>query len=112
MTPRRGNANTVVAFAVGAFIGAGIALLLAPESGEEMRRDVRRFGKKALNKIQKIRMEVGRSIDNMAEAVWDTVQKDFDRGRDWTESTLAEVQRALDGGKEFIRGEIGKIRGS
>jgi gas vesicle protein len=112
MTSRRGNGNTVVAFALGAFIGAGIALLLAPESGEKMRRDVRRFGKKALNKTQEIRTEVGRSIDNMADAVWDSLQEDFDRGREWTENTLADVQRALDAGKEFIRGEIGKIRGS
>jgi gas vesicle protein len=112
MTPRGGNRNTVVVFAVGAIIGAGIALLLAPESGEEVRRDVRRLGKKALNKTQALRAELNRSIDKIADAVWDRLQEDFERGREWTENTLSGVQRALESGKEFIRDEIDKIRPS
>jgi gas vesicle protein len=112
MAPKKGNGNTVVAFAVGTFVGAGIALLLAPQSGEKTRRDVRRIGKKAMNITQELRSELSRAIDNMADSVWDTLQEDFERGRGWTENTLSEVQRALDGGRDFIRGEIDKIRGS
>jgi gas vesicle protein len=109
MTSRSESTNTIAALAVGVFIGAGIALFLAPKSGKGMRRDARRLGKKALNKTQALRLELSRSIDNIADTVWERLQEDMDRGRDWTENTLSEVQRALEAGKDFIRGEIDKV---
>ena len=112
MTASDQKENTIVAFAAGALLGAGVALLLAPQSGKKTRRDVRRLGKKALNKTQALRLELSRSIDSMADDVWERVREEMDRGRDWTESTVAEVQRALEAGRDFIRAEIDKVKRS
>jgi gas vesicle protein len=111
MAPKERKENSVFAFAVGVFLGAGIALLLAPQSGERVRRDIRRMGKKALNKTQALQLELSRSIDNMADDVREKLQAEMNRGREWTENTLAEVRKVLDAGKEYIRGEIDKIKG-
>lgn len=112
MTPKDQKGNNIVAFTVGAFIGAGIALFLAPQSGKKTRRDVGRLGKKALNKSQALRLELSRSIDNMADGVWERLQEELERGRDWTQDTIADVQRALEAGKDFIGREIDKVRRS
>ena len=111
MTPRGGKGKSIVAFAAGAFLGAGITLLLAPKSGERMRRDIRRVGQKALNRTQALRLELSRSLDNMADDVWEELQAKLDSGRNWTDSTISEIQNALSVGKDFIRNEIDKVRG-
>lgn len=111
MAPKNEKANTLLAFTVGSVLGAGIALLLAPQSGEQTRRDVRRMGKKALDKTQALRTELSDSIDTMADEVWERVREEIDRGREWTDNNIRDLQRALDSGRDFIRGEIDKIRG-
>jgi gas vesicle protein len=109
MTSRDGKQDAIIAFTAGALIGAGIALFLTPKTGKQMRGDVRRLGKKALNKTQALRSELHRSINTLANEVWEKLQEDIDHGREWTEETLSEVLRALDAGKDFIRGEIEKV---
>jgi gas vesicle protein len=111
MASKNGNKNTILAFAIGAAAGAGIALLFAPQSGQETRRDVRRLGKKALDKTQFIREELCSSIDHMADDVWEKVQQDLKQGRKWTEKSFAELQRVLDSGRDYIRDGIDRIRG-
>ena len=112
MTSKDQKGNTLLALTVGAILGAGITIFLAPQSGKKTRRDVRHMGKKALNKTQALRLELSRSVDNMADDVWEGLQDEIDRGRNWTEKKLTEVQRAIDSGKDFIRGEIDKVRQS
>jgi gas vesicle protein len=112
MTSRNGKENILLALAIGALFGAGAALLLAPQSGEKTRRDIRRLGRRARDKAEALKTQLTDSIDHMAEGVWDKIQEDFDRGREWTDQTLADLQKALDSGKEFISGEIDRIRNS
>ena len=111
MASKNENKNTLLALAIGAFAGAGIALLFAPQSGRETRRDVRRLGRKALDKTQSLREELCGSIENMAQEVWEKVQEDLDQGRKWTEKSFAELQRVLNSGRDYIRDGIDKIRG-
>jgi len=111
MASNRGNKNTILALAIGAIAGAGIALLFAPQSGKETRRDVRRAGKKALDKTQALKAELCGSIDHMAEEVWGKVLEDLEQGRKWTEKSIAELQRVLNSGRDYIRDGIDRIRG-
>jgi len=112
MTSKDQKGNTLLAFTVGALMGAGITLLLAPQSGKKTRRDLRRMGQKALNKTEALRLELSQSIDNMADEIWDGLQNEIDRGRDWTEKKVGEVHRAIEAGKDFIRAEINKAKKS
>jgi gas vesicle protein len=111
MAPKNGNTNTLLALVVGALAGASIALLLAPQSGEKTRRDIRRLGKKALDKTQSIREDLSNSIEDFADGVWEKVQEVLDRGREWTQKSVSDLERALEAGKKLIHNEIDKIRG-
>jgi gas vesicle protein len=111
MAPKNGNKNVALALAIGAFAGAGIALLFAPQSGKETRRDVRRLGKKAMDKSQELQEKLCSSIDHMADEVWEKVQQDLNQGRKWTEQSFAELQRILNSGRDYIRDGIDRIRG-
>ena len=111
MAPKNGNTNTLLAFTVGALAGSVIALLLAPQSGQRTRRDVRRLGEKALDKADSLRKNMCDSVNDMADDVWEKVQEDLNRGREWTENSFAELQKVLNSGKDYIRDGIDKIRG-
>jgi len=50
------------------------------------------------------------SIDNIVGDAAERMGEDLNRGIDWTESKIAELQRAFDAGRKFIQGEIEKIQ--
>lgn len=64
MTEQSGHSELSMAFAflagtlVGAVTGAGIALLLAPKSGEETRAQITEFARKAQEKVKEAASKV------------------------------------------------------
>jgi gas vesicle protein len=84
------------AFVAGAFIGAGVALLLAPQTGSELRGMLRSYASRAKDEM----------TDRGREA-WDTA---IDRGKEYMETGREAVKEAgrtardyMESGKEAIR---------
>lgn len=91
------------AFLAGAFIGAGVALLLAPQTGSELRGMLRTYAYRAKDEV----------ADRSREA-WDTA---VERGKEYMESGRETAKEAgrdareyMETGKEAIRSgmETGK----
>ena len=99
------NKNTTAAFIAGSLLGAGMALLLAPQSGRKTRRDLSRFAEKTRNKVEAAQIELRQSIDGIVGDAAERIDEGLNRGIDWTESKIAELQRALDAGRNFIQDE-------
>ena len=106
------NRNSAAVFIAGALLGAGVALLLAPQSGRKTRRDLSHLAEKTRNKVEAAQLELRHSIDNIVEDAAERIEEGLNRGIDWTDSKVAELQRALDAGRKFIQGEIEKIQSS
>ena len=106
------NRNTAAALLVGALLGAGVALLFAPQSGRKTRRDIRQFAEKAGNKAEAARIELQHSIDTIIGDVEDKLQEGLACGMDWTDSKIVNLRRALDAARKSIGGEIEKILSS
>ena len=102
------NRNTAAALLAGALLGAGVALLLAPQSGRKTRRDIRQFAEKAGSKAEAARLELQHSIDNIIGDVEEKLQE----GMDWTDSKIVDLRRALEAARKSIGGEIEKILSS
>ncbi len=102
------NRNTAAALLAGALLGAGIALLFAPQSGRKTRRDIRQFAEKAGNKAEAARLELQHSIDSIIGDVEEKLQG----GMDWTDSKIVDLRRALEAARKSIGGEIEKILSS
>jgi gas vesicle protein len=71
----RGFSKTEVAgfFLTGAAIGAVAGLMLAPKSGAQTRRDVRRFSKKAIDQLDDLQSDVREQITERYEQVVDAL---------------------------------------
>ena len=106
------NKHNAATFVAGALLGAGVALLFAPQSGRKTRRDLSRFADKTRNKVEAAQIEWRHSIENIVGDAVERIGGGLNRGIDWTDSKIAEFQRALDGGRKFIQDEIEKIQSS
>lgn len=109
MREQNRNGRTVGFFVAGGLIGAGLALLFAPQSGRKTRRDLKHLGKVAMNKSEAIRLDLQHSIDNAANTIAERLSEEIDAAREWTESSKNQLLNALESGKNFLRGEIEKV---
>jgi gas vesicle protein len=79
------------AFLSGVFIGAGVALLLAPQSGSEFRSTLRDYASKAKDELDDV-AEQGR-------ATWDTAVQ---RGQEYVEGGKQALRNAGRAAREFV----------
>jgi len=110
MADRTLNRNTAVALIAGALLGAGIALLFAPQSGRKTRRDIHRLAKQARNKAEAARQELRQSIDNILGDAADKLREELNRGMDWTDDKIADLRHTLESFGKSIGEEIEKIQ--
>jgi gas vesicle protein len=75
----------VGSFLLGAMIGAGIALLLAPQSGEETRRDIKRKAR-----------EVSDAAKDAAGDLQDTVADSYSRAKASVGTRIDSARQAID----------------
>lgn len=64
----KGMGRGMAFLAVGSVIGAGAALLFAPQSGAKTRRDLLHFGKLARNRSERILLDLGHKTTRMVES--------------------------------------------
>ncbi len=106
------NRNTAVALLAGAFLGAGIALLLAPQSGRKTRHDIRRFAERVGNKAVAARRELQRSVDSIIGDVEKKLREGVAGGMEWSDGKITELRQALDSAGKSITEAMEKIQSS
>jgi gas vesicle protein len=109
MTKGNQEIENVLWFVSGALIGAGIALLFAPQSGRQTRRDIVRVGRIARSKAEEMRLRMRHSLMELADDISEKVQQQIDSGTEWTEKAAEKVQGAVEAGKRIVRQELDRI---
>jgi len=89
----RGFSKTEVVgfFVTGAAVGAAAALLLAPKSGAQTRKDIRRFSKKAVNQLDDFQTDVREQITEG----YDQVMEVFDNVKDYVEDGKTKLRKMI-----------------
>ena len=72
-------------------MGAAAALLLAPKSGAQTRKDIRRFSKKAVNQIDDFQNDVR---EQLTEG-YDQVMEVFDNVKDYVEDGKTKLRKMI-----------------
>ncbi len=86
-----------LAFLGGALAGAVAGILLAPKSGEETRRELRGYARKAEEEVIERAKEARAALDEMIE-----------RGRHFVAEKRADVDAAVTAGKEAMKEKMDK----
>ncbi|HEY6097749.1 MAG TPA: YtxH domain-containing protein [Candidatus Deferrimicrobium sp.] len=98
----------------GAVLGAGAALLFAPQSGERTRRDISRYARKTGKMVEGVAGEVAGSVAGMADAVEEKAEELLEKGKDLSRESLEAVLAALSEGQERLgrqRDRVAKLLG-
>ncbi len=86
-------------FVIGLAIGAGLALLFAPRTGEETRRDLQRRARKVGDQAQGFVSDVTESVSNTIHAAKDKVEASIDSTRTAVDLKRRQVSDAVDAGR-------------
>lgn len=86
-----------LAFLGGAIAGAVAGILLAPKSGQETRRELRGYARKAEEEVLEKAKEARAALDEMIE-----------RGKHFVDERRADVEAAVKAGKEAMKERMDK----
>ena len=86
-------------FLAGIAIGAGIALLFAPRSGEETRRDIERRARKIGDQARDLVSDVTESVSEKVQEAKAGVESRIDSARNAVELKRRQVTNAVDAGR-------------
>ena len=96
----------------GAAVGAGAALLLAPRSGKETRRDIARIAKNAGRGVEGVVADFSDTVSGMVEAVGREAAGVLDEGKHVAAAARKEILKTIDeaqGTLEKQRAKIAKL---
>ncbi len=89
----------VMPFLIGLAVGAGVALLFAPQSGEATRRDIVRRGRRAKLRARELAEDFGDKAGDVYEDARDRVEEGIDTARAAVTRGKRKVDRAVDNGR-------------
>ncbi|MFA5353336.1 MAG: YtxH domain-containing protein [Thermodesulfovibrionales bacterium] len=92
-----GAGSVLLSFLLGGMVGAGVALLMAPQSGQETRRRIREFTDDARDRASDY-------VSQTKERVSSTVEM----GKDLLDEKKSAITAAFEAGKEAYEKEVHK----
>lgn len=93
------QSGTLSSFFIGAAIGAGLALLFAPQSGARTRRDLQRRARRAQRTARKVANDVTDTVVDKFHDARRQVEQRIDSARQAIEVKKEQVHRAMEAGR-------------
>jgi gas vesicle protein len=90
-------------FLVGLAVGAGIALLFAPRSGEATRRDIKRRAMRVRRAAEQVASDVADTVTDSFNDARKKVEEKIDAAREAVDMKRQQVQRAMEAGRAAAR---------
>ncbi|MBI5207405.1 MAG: YtxH domain-containing protein [Candidatus Firestonebacteria bacterium] len=103
MCEKNGSNNTgtvLLSFLVGGIVGAGVALLLAPQKGEETRKKIKNLAEDVKEKANEYLGEAKSKVNTV-----------FDDGKEVLNEKKSLIKSVIDAGKEAYKKEEEKLTG-
>ena len=94
----RSTGSIILAFFIGGLVGAGVALLLAPQPGKETRQKIKELADEAKEKAAKYAEEVKSKVTSTVE-----------KGKELVEEKKSLITTAVEAGKEAYVKEKEKL---
>jgi gas vesicle protein len=98
---------SLVSFLAGSIIGAGIALLFAPQSGEYTRREMREKAERTIIKMHRMEDDLKHTMRDVMRTIRRTAAHLADEGKDLAELKKREILEAVATGTRVLDNESG-----
>jgi gas vesicle protein len=83
----------------GGLLGAAAALLLAPQSGRQTRRDIARYSRKVRRQAEDIVDDFAGSVHGMVEQIGEQAEDILDKGKDLAQEAKKDLLKVIDEGQ-------------
>ena len=106
--PRRGGddmGTQVACFALGAMVGAAVALLLAPKSGRELREDIADATRKGVDRARETGTQLGARAGEVYESAASRAGELAQSAREVATRRGEHLSAAIEAGKQAYRDE-------
>jgi gas vesicle protein len=106
----RGDEGRILgAFLIGGLLGAGLALLFAPQSGEKTRRDISKFATKVKKDTRELAEESAEAIERLIDKVGERISEVASAGKELSEDTKKRVLKAIENSQKIIEEQKEKL---
>lgn len=82
----------------GGIMGAGLALLFAPQSGSKTRKDIFRYSKKVRNRTNEAVDDLAADVSNLVETIGEKTDDLLEKGRDVAGGARKDLIRLIEEG--------------
>jgi gas vesicle protein len=82
----------------GGVIGAGLALLFAPQSGSRTRKDILRYSKKARHRADEVVEDLAENVSTLVETIGEKTDDLLEKGKDVAGSARKDLIRLIEEG--------------
>lgn len=93
----------------GGIIGAGVALLFAPQSGDRTRKDIVRYSRKVRRKAEGVVEDFADTVSEMVETVSDKAEDILDKGKDMAYEAKKELVKVLEDGQQKLEKQRARL---
>ncbi len=93
----------------GGLLGAGVALLFAPQSGRQTRRDISRYSRKVRRKAEDIVDDFAGNVHGMVESIGERAEDILDRGKDLAHEAKLDLLKAIDEGQAKLEKQKSRL---
>jgi gas vesicle protein len=97
------------AFLVGGVVGTALALLYAPQSGRETRKDISKAARRVKNKAVDALEDTIEDVTDFADNLREMASSIADQGADLSDKARREIARMLEHGQTVIEKQRKKI---
>lgn len=102
------SGSVLLAFLLGGMVGAGLALLLAPQSGPEIRRKIKEFAEDVKEKASDYVSNAKDKTVDYASHAKERVASTVEKAKGMYEEKKSAIAAAVEAGKEAYEKEVHK----
>ncbi|MBI5420089.1 MAG: YtxH domain-containing protein [Deltaproteobacteria bacterium] len=93
----------------GLLLGASAALLFAPQSGKETRKDILRYARKAKGRAEGVVEEFSDSVTEMVESVGEKAEEILEKGKDLATDAKKGLLYAMEEGQKRLEKQRSRL---
>lgn len=103
-----GAGSVLLSFLLGGLVGAGLALLMAPQAGPETRKRIREFSDDVVEKATSYAGQARERATTYASQAREKVTTTLDKAKDMYDEKKTAITAAVEAGKEAYEKEVQK----
>jgi gas vesicle protein len=107
---RMSKSETLGFFLTGAAVGAAIALLYAPKTGAQARRDIRKFSKRTVARLDDLQEDIRDQVTEWVDDISSSVKDGINAGKTFSNETYEQVMDVFDSAKKAVEDGKNKLQ--